>query len=166
MNPKLRLPVLLMSVATLLLTACGQQGDGSEREELKRPADLTLQDAPVRAQFDAAHARVEARGQSQESLAQAWGELGMLYHAYRYLGPAFTAYYRASQLAPDDPDWIGEFNMSIRPYSSNADGHHAAAEADALATELAALLRMAEGVDELRMSAPRGKQQVLLGAER
>jgi len=104
---KRSLPVLLALVSVL---AVGCQPDAlSQLETLERQPEVGKLDLPVREQFDEFHSRLEqALAQDpvdRAALAQAYGETGMLYHAYEYWEPAASAYRNAQRLDPDNPDW-------------------------------------------------------------
>ena len=64
-------------------------------------------DAPVRTQFEEAHERASLamHGGNRTEIAEAVGQLGMLFHAYEYPEPAFAAYDLARSQQPTEPRW-------------------------------------------------------------
>ena len=51
-------------------------------------------------------AKAKAANSSANELANAYGTLGELYHAYSLLAPAQDCYLNASRLAPKDFRWV------------------------------------------------------------
>lgn len=70
--------------------------------ELPPEPDFSRQNAASVQKFREAEARAEAERFSSDSL----GELGMLYHAYRFLDPARRCYELARERDPDEYRWV------------------------------------------------------------
>jgi len=89
----------------LLLAACTQPLP----ELLPMPAtDMSALEPAVRARISDAHADFERLAQGRPAaapLADAYGELGMVYHAQDLTAPAEVAYTNAHRLAPRDKRW-------------------------------------------------------------
>lgn len=92
----------------LILAAC-QPDPVSRLESVGRQPGVEKLDLPVQEQFDAFHSRLEQTLAQDPvdlaALAGAFGEIGMLYHAYEYWEPAASGYRNAQHLDPDNPDW-------------------------------------------------------------
>lgn len=93
----------LAALVVLALTGCARP------ELLPIPAtDLSTVEPAVRTAVAAAHAGLEQvleRDPTRAELANAYGELAMVYHAQDLTVPAEAAYRNASRLAPDDKRW-------------------------------------------------------------
>ncbi len=92
-------------IVLLLAAACTQPPP----ELLSMPAtDMSTLEPAVRTRISAAHADFERRAQrgpAAAELADAYGELGMIYHAQDLTAPAEVAYINAHRLAPRDKRW-------------------------------------------------------------
>jgi tetratricopeptide (TPR) repeat protein len=97
--------LLLLLVAGASCTAPRQ----AELEEVQPTGALESMNPPVRRQFEEALARLDRvradREASVGALAEAYGRLGMLLHAYADRPPAAAAYRNAWRLAPGDFRW-------------------------------------------------------------
>lgn len=118
-------------IACALTTACQPQDnapDPIESYDSAIPADA---DQPVRAQFHSAIADLSlARRQSDTALiAQAFGNLGMLYQAYGYPEPARQHYRDALRIDSDDLRWtyylahveraLGDYDAAARLFATS-----------------------------------------------
>lgn len=116
-SPLLRLTIL--GSMTVLALACGDRPTSSnehtaqleaETEQLEtvpRPS-LTEVDTRVREQLEAAHQGLDellAAGAEEARLAESFGHLGRLYHAYDLLSPASACYRNARRLEPENDRW-------------------------------------------------------------
>lgn len=97
-DPHALRPVPAPSLAGLDSAVAQQLAEAASRVEGVRHSveDLAPPDQPPRTPEDPA---VRAR------LADAYGELGLHYHAYSLLAAAEPAYFNAARLAPEDPRW-------------------------------------------------------------
>jgi superkiller protein 3 len=98
--------VVPLAIASLLLGACGGPPE-PEIVELARP-DVSPMEPAVRGQLESGLEALDAlvaSGAKGVTLADAFGELGMRYHAYDLLDAAEACYLNASRLAPRDPGW-------------------------------------------------------------
>jgi len=112
MSP-LRSAVLLLR-ATVLVTAALLACDSSDRtthatlETIPEP-NIVGAEPPVLEQLTQERRNLETKLATQElgkpELAQAFGRMGLLYHAYDLLEPAEACYRNARLLEPKDPDW-------------------------------------------------------------
>lgn len=90
----------LPAVLLVLLSLGSPAQDGIERP------DTAGMDPALAARIEAARAMVEESGdRSAAELAEAWGELGMLYQATGFAQAALSAYDRAGKLDPLDGRW-------------------------------------------------------------
>lgn len=92
--------------ALAVLGACDRAAPPLEAVE--PPSDLEQMNAPVRRQYRAAFDRLEQLRGSAEGgarLAEAYGRIGMLYHAYQEWERAVPAYRNAEALAPEAFRW-------------------------------------------------------------
>jgi len=78
--------------------------------------DLEALEKPVAEQLRAAQERLETALEEpvQAELAQAYGDLALLYHAYDLDEPAQAAYRNAARLAPGDPRWHHGLGLQLR----------------------------------------------------
>lgn len=88
--------------AALVLVSCGPSLD-----PLPEPPDLASVDASVRLQYAELRERLEAlgAGSPRPERAEAHGELGLFFHAYRQPEAAELAYGNALKLMPDAERW-------------------------------------------------------------
>lgn len=91
----------------LVAGACG--APGPELEPVSLPADLAEMNAPVQRQYRTAFERLEELRRSAEppgpALGEAYGRLGMLFHAYQEWDRAVPAYGNAEALDPGQLRW-------------------------------------------------------------
>ncbi len=125
--------------ALLLVMACEKEPptEATSTADLKPlPAlpDQNLLDAPVRVQFRIRDKRVQdllaGPDRSDEHLARAFGDLGMLYLAYGYWEPAAACLSNASRLNPDGARWayfsalvqrrLGRFDLADESFEAAA----------------------------------------------
>ena len=112
MTTRTRTSVALMIAGICIAAACGRTSSPADHKtpallELKRP-DVSKMSAPVQAQMRERFATLDARiGQraANSDLAAAYGAVGELLLAARYLDDAEPALRNARELAPDDPAW-------------------------------------------------------------
>ena len=120
---------------------------------IPRP-DLSAMEAPARAKIESMQSAlvelVERKDVSQKELAEAFGHLGQLFHAYRLLDSAEEAYLVSRGLAPGDYRWAYYLGL-VR----HADGELTTAAADYKTTlglkpdDRPALLRLGDVLLEL-----------------
>lgn len=96
----------LFVLASLLLAAAGARGEGaSSLETVPFPPAASLEPA-VAAQFQGVEKDLAAlrtsKGASVHALAEAYGDLGQVFHAYELWDSAAAAYRNAIRLAPRD----------------------------------------------------------------
>ena len=109
MNQVQRIPALL--VAALLIAGCGPADrEAPSRELVEIPhADLGQLGEQAHRQVAGSRGTLEQRladpATTDADLAQAFGRLGMLYHAYSMRSAAEACYRNASTLAPDEFRW-------------------------------------------------------------
>lgn len=109
---------LLAALALMAFAGCGDDEPAAEAEAPGPPAvelvpiprpDLSALDPLVAERIVARRAWQRAIDEAPEveaaARAEAYGELGNLYHAYRLLPSAAAAYENARRLAPEDPRW-------------------------------------------------------------
>jgi tetratricopeptide (TPR) repeat protein len=112
-RPRFRIVCVVGSLA--LACACGGPGDGSAETSAGPPsAEIVLpeiegMDPAIRDQLEQQHATLTELLRSDDvpdpRLAQAYGELGMLCHAYQLARTAEECYRSAASLAPEDFRW-------------------------------------------------------------
>ncbi|MFW6012091.1 MAG: tetratricopeptide repeat protein [bacterium] len=90
--------------------AADAEGEPEEIRLLQVPEpDLAELEPAVAEQLTATRRQLQglinAEGTDRASAAEAYGELGRLYHAYDFTGAAEPAYVNALQLAPEDHRW-------------------------------------------------------------
>lgn len=91
----------IVFLVVLILGGCGRPG----LEAVPQP-DLGRVEEAVRRQLEAKADEVAALADATPGeRAEAWGELGRLYHAYDFLSAAESCYENARTLAPDDFRW-------------------------------------------------------------
>jgi tetratricopeptide (TPR) repeat protein len=101
------------------LAACGPPRPALQPVPLPQAAafEPSVQDALARARADLE--RAEQGRASDAQLAQAYGDLGMSYHAHNHFPGAEAAYENARRLAPQDPQWpylLGQVSLdTARP---------------------------------------------------
>jgi tetratricopeptide (TPR) repeat protein len=92
-------------MALLLIASCSS---GPELVEVPHP-DLAALEPAVQDEMRAARenldAYVDTPGLDDAELGRAYGEAGMLYHAYSLREAAEACYLNAASLSPRDPDW-------------------------------------------------------------
>ncbi len=101
-------PPLVALLAVIALAAC--RGERlPELETVEPPSALGSMTRPVQRQFEAAFAEVAPLRDDPQApraeLAEAYGRLGMLFHAYGELAPARAAYRNAIRLDADQFRW-------------------------------------------------------------
>lgn len=147
----MRSNVLLLATLWLLagpwLTACGPSVEIPPLPEVPAP-DLSAAEKPVAEQVaEAREALTEAEG-SAETLAQvadAYGHLAEIYHAYELWGPARVAYANAATLDPVNPVWRYEAGLVEQEEGDFAAARDRFSEALELQDSMhAARLRLAE----------------------
>lgn len=103
--PELRRGAAACALSTAL--ACG--APPAQLEPVAPPADLEQMNAPVRLQYRAAFERLEEVRESGEpagrALGEAYGRIGMLFHAYQDWDQALPAYRNAEALDPGELRW-------------------------------------------------------------
>jgi len=103
-------PAAIPMIVLLTLSACGRTGDsGRERAPQLRPVqepDLSKMSGPVQSQMRARFAALtDAAERHTTERADAYGAVGELLLAARYLEAAEPALLNARELAPRDPRW-------------------------------------------------------------
>jgi tetratricopeptide (TPR) repeat protein len=111
-NPRMRGGAAALLTALVTTIACGRGDPSSARNaphlQDVRPPDVAKMSAPVRAQMEARFAALtakQARSDGAGDLADAYGSVGELLLAARYLDAAEPALLNARELAPRDPKW-------------------------------------------------------------
>ncbi|MDA8017200.1 MAG: tetratricopeptide repeat protein [Thermoanaerobaculia bacterium] len=107
-------PLLLLVVAGLYLAGCRPSVELPELQEVPAP-DLSAAEPPVANQVDEARQHLVETLGSPESLlevADAYGHLAEVYHAYELRGPAAIAYANAATLDPTNPVWRYEKGLA------------------------------------------------------
>lgn len=90
----------------LLLTLTGCKGQGAADLQPLPEVDLAAAEEAARAQLEEARRRVEtAEDQEPAELAEAYGDLGLLYVLYELLEGAEVSFANAHALAPEDHRW-------------------------------------------------------------
>ena len=107
---RLLLRSVLVGAAVLLigaLLAGALLGCGPALDPLPEPPDLESVESSVRTQYEQLRGRLDAMGADAgtEEQADAHGELGLFFHAYRQPEAAELAYGDALKLAPDSERW-------------------------------------------------------------
>ena len=107
-----RYGVPLVLAAALAAAGCGgKSGGGGARPELVAvpEPDLASAEAAVHEQVTRSRAAVQALvaapGTPHDELAEAYGELGLVYVTYSFLDAAEAAFENARRLAPEDARW-------------------------------------------------------------
>ncbi len=112
MKPRARAGAACLVTAMFIAAACGRSAPAASpsAQELRdvRPPDMSKMSAPVQSQMRArftALAATQARSGTADDLAAAYGGIGELLLAARYLDDAEPALLNARALAPRDPRW-------------------------------------------------------------
>ena len=111
MKPRARTGAACLVTAVLVTAACGRgapssSGSAPQLRDVRSP-DLSKMSAPVQSQMRARFAALTSPDQRRgaPSLAEAYGGVGELLLAARYLDDAEPALLNARDLAPRDPRW-------------------------------------------------------------
>ena len=110
---RLLLLATLFALASLWLTACGPSVEIPPLPEVPAP-DLSAAEKPVAEQVARARDELAEAERSAETLAEvadAYGHLAEIYHAYELWGPARAAYANAATLDPVNPVWRYEAGL-------------------------------------------------------
>ena len=137
----------LLLAATLALTACGPSVEIPPLPEVPAP-DLSAAERPVAEQVAEAREELAEAERGAETLAEvadAYGHLAEIYHAYELWGPARVAYANAATLDPANPVWRYEAGLAEQEEGDFAAARDLFAEALEIQESMhAARLRLAE----------------------
>lgn len=113
-----------VAVLVVLAAACAGRADRIRPEDVPAPVQQDLQDAPVQAQFQErreAVLKLLARPDAgDDDLANALGELGIVFHAYGYHAQAEDCYAYAARLAPRSFRWAYALGLTRQERGNGA----------------------------------------------
>ncbi len=142
-SPELAVALFL----AVLFSACG--GSSSDLQAIPQPTNLQEMSSAVRKQYSLHRGRLdkalEDRSVKTLVMADAYGEMGLWFHAYQLSHGALASYLNARQLAPESARWA--YYLGVL-YSSLGRTDEARGEFEAFLRlkpgDVAALVRLAE----------------------